>query len=1089
MRKIVIPASVVQFSVSVFSNLNSRIITAGPIGSGCDLEFGWPEHIPAFAFEGLPITTIHIPITLKTVSSNAFNDCFNLTDIYYPGTPNQWGAVSINEWHNGYFLNADVHYGSFDAEVRYYSDYDDDALAACFGGGLPNCFVTDETDAAFTADPTALVGQYVLVEYTRDDDGIDTLISMTALATGVTTITTISSGGITIGEKVYPMDGGIEALEVYLGETVLYHTLNGELVGIEILRADPGCLTGWDDLLHILFISPDGSLSSGQRLRLSPYADAHTISLLTFLGETPNANVVYYVDALEMVCRIEISGYSALKDGWCISNDRFGFGYNSFNYFIPKSRFREVFGSSYVATANASESEVFLSMYDRNNTPGTPTWGGNCYGMATTSILFYCNLLQWEEYSNGIFPNVNLYYAHFADTLVNMYAYIEKDDEITRLIECYSILQNSANAGYWSIDSTNALYSSYKSGKWVNGAGSHIPTGTYIQSVLDRISSSSTPLMIYVSNGPSAHSMVIRTDRLPVYTDDGWYRVYIYDPYTPYLSEEYTASYGLPAQEHYLNNHSQDRYIELNPERNVWRYNTAAYETSAPSYWGADASGNVLYETYTNGTNYRPHLMWVYSIHNIGFPLSFDGTEEWISAWEDKTIIHLTPSGCLSFSSSTGELLCEYIDGHAYAYSDDVEHSPNVGITVDNTAPTGGRLTLPATDLHIEYISGDDISLVGTDFAFNIASDAPVTLDVSMNEGTVTVTSKDGGEILMQLTHIYSNSEYTSVVADGTLDAGDSVTLTLDGNTFKGSLTGSGSLELLTDDHNAPDSRPLHDLTEGSGTVEIQDVTAGLETLRVELDETLFAGLDAVYADGQPCKVIQSGTGLYADVPEGTELLVTYSWHIGDQNDVHSQYPTGMKVYRIITDGTGYTAEHIPELDDLLRYSGSSIRITGNKGIRMITSITKGNKSALTGSGLAGYTLEEYGTALCWATDLAPGEDLVLGKEYTRSNYAYKKGVADPVFAQTADLIQYTNVLVGFDDDQCIPDIVMRPYIILSDSEGNQVTLYGGSIHRSIGYIAYQNRTVFQPGSASYDYVWGIIHHVYGDRFDEDYKG
>lgn len=91
--------------------------------------------------------------------------------------------------------------------------------------------------------------------------------------------------------------------------------------------------------------------------------------------------------------------------------------------------------------------------------------------------------------------------------------------------------------------------------------------------------------------------------------------------------------------------------------------------------------------------------------------------------------------------------------------------------------------------------------------------------------------------------------------------------------------------------------------------------------------------------------------------------------------------------------------------------------------------------------------------------------------------------------SQTPELIQYTNVLVGFDDDQCIPDIVMRPYIILSDAEGNQVTLYGGSIHRSIGYIAYQNRTVFKPGSASYDYVWGIIHHVYGDQFDEDYQG
>ena len=93
------------------------------------------------------------------------------------------------------------------------------------------------------------------------------------------------------------------------------------------------------------------------------------------------------------------------------------------------------------------------------------------------------------------------------------------------------------------------------------------------------------------------------------------------------------------------------------------------------------------------------------------------------------------------------------------------------------------------------------------------------------------------------------------------------------------------------------------------------------------------------------------------------------------------------------------------------------------------------------------------------------------------------------MFASTKDLIQYTNVLVGFSLDQCKDDIAMRPYIILEDAAGNQITLYGGTIYRSIGYIAYQNRTVFKPKTASYNYVWEIIHHVYDDKYDADYKG
>lgn len=241
-----------------------------------------------------------------------------------------------------------------------------------------------------------------------------------------------------------------------------------------------------------------------------------------------------------------------------------------------------------------------------------------------------------------------------------------------------------------------------------------------------------------------------------------------------------------------------------------------------------------------------------------------------------------------------------------------------------------------------------------------------------------------------------------------------------------------------------------------------------------------------VYVNGLPYEVKADGEGRYVELPQAEELLlVTYTYHEGDGQDVHTQYPTGMKVY-LVKDGK---ITHIPELDNLLQYSGASIRITGKKGIRMITSIEKAKKTALTGKGLAGYTLVEYGTTLCFANEIPEGDALVLDRSYARSNYAYKKGVADPVFATTKDLVQYTNVLVGFSLDQCKDDIAMRPYIILKNAEGEQFTIYGGTIYRSIGYIAYQNRSVFQPKTGSYNYVWEIIHHVYGNKYDADYKG
>ena len=251
--------------------------------------------------------------------------------------------------------------------------------------------------------------------------------------------------------------------------------------------------------------------------------------------------------------------------------------------------------------------------------------------------------------------------------------------------------------------------------------------------------------------------------------------------------------------------------------------------------------------------------------------------------------------------------------------------------------------------------------------------------------------------------------------------------------------------------------------------------------------------------DGSSIGVDVDGKTLYPDgegnyprltVPEGTTTLISVSTcNLPEGVDPHTRYPVSMAVYKATnTDGTT-SIERISEMDDLLRYAGSSIRITGNKGIRLITGIDASLKNALTSEGVAGYTLEEYGTLLCWASEVQNGS-LSLSDGYARHNYAYSlANGTDPVFRYAGDVVQYTNVLVGFSNEQCVDDIAMRPYITLRDADGNTYTLYGGIVNRSIGYIAYQNRGAFTPGTNAYNYIWDIIHFVYGDAYDEDYKG
>ena len=221
--------------------------------------------------------------------------------------------------------------------------------------------------------------------------------------------------------------------------------------------------------------------------------------------------------------------------------------------------------------------------------------------------------------------------------------------------------------------------------------------------------------------------------------------------------------------------------------------------------------------------------------------------------------------------------------------------------------------------------------------------------------------------------------------------------------------------------------------------------------------------------------------GRYVNLPETGGILQRFTYLNGTYSAAHENYPTGMTAYRIIRQEGGAKLERIDGLDNLLIYSGCSIRISGKQGIRMITGITQDNKKALTSkAGLAGYTLEEYGTLICWKTDVASGDDFSLDMSCARHNYAYLKGKADPVFAKQDGKMLYTNVLVGFSLEDCAKDLILRPYIKLKDmTTGETVTLYGGSVCRSIGYIAKQNADTYKPGTAGYKYVHKIIGAVY----------
>ena len=241
-----------------------------------------------------------------------------------------------------------------------------------------------------------------------------------------------------------------------------------------------------------------------------------------------------------------------------------------------------------------------------------------------------------------------------------------------------------------------------------------------------------------------------------------------------------------------------------------------------------------------------------------------------------------------------------------------------------------------------------------------------------------------------------------------------------------------------------------------------------------------FDGKTTVTVDGKEYPIEEMNGTRYVNLPETGDLLTIYSFKDGTPAGSHTNYPTGMQVFRITRQEGGAKAEEITEFANLLNYAGCSIRISGKQGIRMITGIDQNvKKSLVSKAGLSGYTLEEYGTVVQWADTL--GSNTLNLDNSNKQNYAYKKGKADPIFSRANGMIQYTNVLVGFSLEDCAKDLILRPYIKLKDmTTGETVTLYGGCVSRSIGYVAKQNENTYKPGSSGYKYVHKIINAVYG---------
>lgn len=189
--------------------------------------------------------------------------------------------------------------------------------------------------------------------------------------------------------------------------------------------------------------------------------------------------------------------------------------------------------------------------------------------------------------------------------------------------------------------------------------------------------------------------------------------------------------------------------------------------------------------------------------------------------------------------------------------------------------------------------------------------------------------------------------------------------------------------------------------------------------------------------------------------------------------------PKGMSLWTLIHDGMEYVATPQNEMKDLLSYHGFSIRITGRSGIRVKSGVSTDLRARLTGEGVNGYRLKEYGTLLMKNSnrEMYP---MVKDGQKVQTSMAYgveaEGGYKDVVFETVDNRYRYTVVLVGLPAEQYQTEFAFRGYMIL-EKDGQETCVYGPVVTRSIYTLAKQvlASDSYEEDSSAYVFLQQLI--------------
>ena len=233
--------------------------------------------------------------------------------------------------------------------------------------------------------------------------------------------------------------------------------------------------------------------------------------------------------------------YNMKKDGFCFTNNRVGFGYPD-PYYIPYEIYSQIFYNVFP--------HILYNNYKEE-------WDGNCFGMSVGSVMIQKNLVPASDFIKGGTINSKAF-SGFTKYRGEEVAFLDPTssmgmDNLANLIERYQLSHRSVEYEKMKVDLIEEYnYSSVER------------RAQLFDEVISNVGTNKEPYVVIVSSWFCGHAMVVDPSRSVEVLGNNWYRLHLYDPNEPYITNKCYKIGG-------NNNLSLDRYIDLNTVTGHWR--------------------------------------------------------------------------------------------------------------------------------------------------------------------------------------------------------------------------------------------------------------------------------------------------------------------------------------------------------------------------------------------------------------------------------------------------------------------------------------------------------------------------------------